>query len=155
VAEKMNGDCTLLPVESSFPRKRESILSPRRDSVIFLEKPQQDKYSFQGRCPFWDIGAGMEKSSFVYILASGLNGTLYVGVTSNLIKRIWEHREGVADGFSKQYGVKNLVWYEVHTEIMEAIRREKQIKKWDRRWKIELIQKSNPRWRDLYADIAT
>ncbi|ALK98740.1 hypothetical protein AB595_02465 [Massilia sp. WF1] len=97
----------------------------------------------------------MNKSSYVYILASGLNGTLYVGVTSNLIKRVWQHREGLADGFSKQYGVKNLVWYEVHAEIAEAIRREKQIKKWDRRWKLELIQKSNPRWLDLYADITS
>ena len=95
----------------------------------------------------------MDKSSYVYILASGLNGTLYIGVTSNLIKRVWQHREGLADGFSKQYGVKNLVWYEVHTDITEAIRREKQIKKWDRRWKVELIQKGNPRWRDLYAEI--
>jgi len=95
----------------------------------------------------------MDKSSYVYMLASGLNGTLYVGVTSDLIKRVWQHREGLADGFSKQYGVKNLVWYEVHTDITEAIRREKQIKKWDRRWKVELIQKGNPRWRDLYAEI--
>jgi putative endonuclease len=95
----------------------------------------------------------MDKSSYVYILASSLNGTLYIGVTSNLIKRVWQHREGVVEGFSKRYGVKDLVWYEVHSEIAEAILREKQIKKWDRRWKIELIQKSNPRWRDLYADI--
>jgi putative endonuclease len=101
------------------------------------------------------LGGGMDKSSYVYILASGLNGTLYVGVTSDLVRRIWEHREGVVDGFSKQYGVKNLVWYEVHTEIIEAIRREKQIKKWERRWKLELIQQSNPRWTDLYADITT
>ncbi len=95
----------------------------------------------------------MDKSSYVYILASGINGTLYVGVTSNLIRRVWEHREGVVDGFSKQYGVERLVWYEVHSEIAEAIRREKQIKKWNRAWKVELIQKANPRWLDLYADI--
>jgi putative endonuclease len=87
------------------------------------------------------------------MLASGLNGTLYVGVTSDLIRRVWQHREGVADGFTKQYDVKNLVWYEVHMDITEAIRREKQIKKWDRKWKIELIQKTNPRWCDLYAGI--
>jgi putative endonuclease len=99
------------------------------------------------------MGANMDKSSYVYILASGLNGTLYVGVTSDLIKRVWQHREGLADGFSKQYSVKHLVWYEVHTEIVEAIQREKQIKKWARAWKVELIQKSNPHWRDLYADI--
>jgi putative endonuclease len=83
----------------------------------------------------------MDKASYVYILAS------------DLVKRVWQHREGLADGFTKQYGIKNLVWYEIHTEIAEAIRREKQIKKWDRRWKVELIQQSNRRWRDLYADI--
>ncbi|MFS2015588.1 GIY-YIG nuclease family protein [Massilia sp. CT11-108] len=68
-------------------------------------------------------------------------------------KRVWQHREGLAEGFTKRYRVKMLVWYEIHADIMEAIRREKQIKKWDRSWKVELIQKTNPRWRDLYADI--
>lgn len=97
----------------------------------------------------------MEKSSYVYILASGLNGTLYVGVTSDLVKRVWQHREGLAEGFTKRYGVKDLVWYEPHADIMEAIRREKQIKKWVRAWKIELIQTMNPGWRDLYADITS
>ena len=97
----------------------------------------------------------MEKSSYVYILASGLNGTLYIGVTSDLVKRVWQHREGLAEGFTKRYGVKTLVWYEVHADIVEAIRREKQIKKWARHWKVELIQKMNPRWRDLYVDIAS
>ena len=95
----------------------------------------------------------MDRQSYVYILASGLNGTLYVGVTSDLVRRVWEHRDGLADGFTKRYGVKQLVWYEIHGDIMEAIRREKQIKMWERAWKVELIQKSNPRWRDLYADI--
>ena len=95
----------------------------------------------------------MEKSSYVYILASRLSGTLYIGVTSDLVKRVWQHREGLAEGFTKRYGIKTLVWYEVHADITEAIRREKQIKKWGRAWKVELIQKGNPRWRDLYADI--
>ena len=95
----------------------------------------------------------MEKPSYVYILASSLNGTLYIGVTSDLVKRVWQHREGLAEGFTKRYGIKTLVWYEVHADITEAIRREKQIKKWSRAWKVELIQKGNPRWRDLYADI--
>jgi len=95
----------------------------------------------------------MDKSSYVYILASSLNGTLYVGVTSDLVKRVWQHREGLADGFTKQHDIKNLVWYEVHSDITEAIRREKQIKKWNRNWKVELIQQKNPRWCDLYADI--
>jgi putative endonuclease len=95
----------------------------------------------------------VDKSSYVYILASAMNGTLYIGVTSDLIKRVWQHREGLAEGFTKRHGIKDLVWYEVHTDIMEAIRREKQIKKWERAWKVELIQKTNPRWRDLYKDI--
>jgi putative endonuclease len=95
----------------------------------------------------------MEKTSYVYMLASALNGSLYVGVTSDLVKRVWQHKEGLADGFTKRYAVKKLVWYEVHTDIMEAIRREKQIKKWERRWKVELIEGANPYWRDLYAAI--
>jgi putative endonuclease len=91
---------------------------------------------------------------YVYILASGLNGTLYIGVTSNLVKRVWEHKENLVAGFTKRYGVKNLVWYEVHEEMEAAIVREKRLKKWNRAWKIKLIQKTNPRWRDLYADIS-
>ena len=76
-------------------------------------------------------------------------------MTSDIVKRVWQHREGLTEGFTKRYGVKILVWYEVHADITEAIRREKQIKKWNRSWKVELIQKTNPRWRDLYAEIAS
>jgi putative endonuclease len=94
----------------------------------------------------------MEKPSYVYLLADRCYGTLYVGVTSNLVKRAWQHREACADGFTKKYGVKLLVWFEVHCDIREAITREKQIKKWNRAWKIALIQKENPGWRDLYLD---
>jgi putative endonuclease len=96
----------------------------------------------------------MEKSAYVYILASALNGTLYIGVTSNLVRRVWEHREGLADGFTKKYSVKRLVWYEVHSEIREAITREKQLKQWNRAWKLRLIHKANPCWRDLFEEIA-
>jgi putative endonuclease len=96
----------------------------------------------------------MDKSSYVYILASQPYGVLYIGVTSNLIKRVWEHREGVVEGFTKQYGVKRLVWFEVHSEIVHAITREKQIKKWNRNWKVNLVQESNPDWRDLYGDVS-
>ena len=78
----------------------------------------------------------MEKLFVVYILASRRNRTLYVGVTSNLSKRVWEHREGLADGFTKEYGIKQLVWYEVHGEAIAAITTEKQIKKWNRLWKL-------------------
>ncbi len=89
----------------------------------------------------------------VYMLASRRNGTLYVGVTSDLIKRIWEHKSDVVDGFTKRYGVHTLVWYEVHEEMLPAIAREKAIKEWKRKWKLELIEKANPSWRDLYQDI--
>jgi putative endonuclease len=95
----------------------------------------------------------MDKYSYVYLLASRPYGTLYIGVTSDLIKRVWEHREGLVTGFTKRYGVKNLAWYEVHEDIMAAITREKQLKEWKRAWKIELIQKTNPHWRDLFSVI--
>ena len=89
----------------------------------------------------------------VYILASKPNGTLYVGVTSDLIQRIWQHRNDLVEGFTKRYGVHRLVWYEVHECMESAIRRERAIKKWHRVWKIELIEKNNPTWRDLYNEI--
>jgi len=95
----------------------------------------------------------MDKIFAVYILASGRNGTLYTGVTSNLIKRIWEHREGVVDGFTKEHGVKTLVWYELTENPEAAITREKQIKAWKRGWKLKLIEEKNPDWRDLYSEI--
>jgi putative endonuclease len=96
----------------------------------------------------------LDKNYYVYLLASGRYGTLYTGVTSDLIKRAWQHREALAEGFTKRYDVKQLVWYEVHKDVQAAITREKQIKKWNRAWKIELIQEKNPQWRDLYEDIA-
>jgi putative endonuclease len=86
-------------------------------------------------------------------MASQRNGTLYVGVTGNLSQRIWEHKEGVYEGFTKQYGVKLLVWYEPYDYIFDAIQREKNIKKWPRQWKLNLIESFNPEWRDLYEDI--
>ena len=97
----------------------------------------------------------MEKAFYVYLLARQKNGTLYTGVTSDLVKRVWEHREGVVEGFTSKYGVKDLVWFEVHDNAISAISREKQLKKWNREWKINLIQQENPTWRDLYADITS
>ncbi len=85
----------------------------------------------------------------VYILASGRNGTLYTGVTSTLVARVRQHKHGTFEGFSKTYGCKTLVWYEVHAVMLDAIRREKQIKRWRRAWKLELIEAQNPEWRDL------
>ena len=89
----------------------------------------------------------------VYILASKHKGTLYVGVTSNLVQRVWRHKDDSVEGFTKRYGVHRLVWYESHASMESAIRREKAIKKWNRAWKIELIEKNNPTWRDLYGEI--
>lgn len=93
------------------------------------------------------------KQPCVYILASRRNGTLYTGVTSNLVQRVWQHKQGVAEGFTRKYKIKRLVWYEVHTEMHAAILREKQIKAGSRGKKLALIEKMNPEWRDLYDDI--
>lgn len=90
------------------------------------------------------------KQFYVYILCSRRNGTLYTGVTSDLIKRIYEHKNRLVEGFTKTYGVHCLVWYEVHRTADTAITREKQIKKWNRQWKLDLIEENNPEWNDLY-----
>ena len=93
------------------------------------------------------------KQYYTYILASRKNGTLYIGVTSDLPKRIYEHKQNLIDGFTKKYNVHTLVYYEVHNDILEAITRERRIKKWNRRWKMRLIEKMNSEWKDLYYEI--
>ncbi len=95
----------------------------------------------------------MNKKAYVYMLASKRNGTLYVGVTSDLIKRVWQHKNGLADGFTKKYSVKKLVYYEEHQNIQSAIHREKRLKEWKRKWKLELVEKFNPNWIDMYCNI--
>ena len=95
----------------------------------------------------------MTKNAYVYILASKRNGTLYIGVTNDLIKRIYEHKHDLVDGFTKRYRVHDLVYFEAHQDIQQAITREKQMKKWNRNWKLRLIEKTNPTWRDLYDEI--
>ncbi|MFP4128802.1 MAG: GIY-YIG nuclease family protein [Desulfonatronovibrio sp.] len=92
----------------------------------------------------------MSKQPAVYILASKRNGTLYTGVTSDLIKRVWQHKNNLVEGFTKLYGVHQLVWYELHDNMQSAIEREKRIKEWKRKWKLELIESMNPDWIDLY-----
>ena len=92
-------------------------------------------------------------SGYVYILASKKNGTLYTGVTSNLEQRIWEHREEITGGFTTRYGVKRLVWYQEYLNIGTAIVDEKRIKRWRRKWKLELIESMNPAWQDLYETL--
>lgn len=95
----------------------------------------------------------MLQDYYVYILASRKNGTLYTGITSDLPKRIWEHKNNAVKGFTEKYHVHQLVYYERHDDPEEAILREKRIKKWERSWKIRLIEKSNPEWKDLYDDL--
>ncbi|ADJ25490.1 Excinuclease ABC C subunit domain protein [Dehalogenimonas lykanthroporepellens BL-DC-9] len=90
---------------------------------------------------------------YVYLMASKPNGTLYIGVTNNLIRRVYEHKNDLADGFTKKYGIHTLVHFEQCNDILAAITREKQMKKWKRVWKIELIEQANPEWRDLYPEI--
>jgi putative endonuclease len=95
----------------------------------------------------------MSKLPAVYILASKRNGTLYTGVTSDLVGRAWQHREHVVEGFTKRHNATMLVWFEMHESMEGAITREKQIKKWNRAWKIRLIEEANPYWNDLYGGI--
>ncbi len=95
----------------------------------------------------------MEKQPAVYILASQPRGTLYIGVSSNLLQRIWQHKSGEVEGFTDRYEVQQLVYFEMHTDMPGAIMREKQLKKWKRDWKIALIEKDNPAWRDLWPDV--
>ena len=93
------------------------------------------------------------RGGWIYILTNGPNGTLYIGVMSNLIQRVWQHREGVVPGFTKRYGLKRLVYFEAYDDISVAIQREKNVKHWPRTWKVRLILASNPKWRDLYETL--
>jgi len=93
------------------------------------------------------------KQPAVYILASKANGTLYIGVTSDLIKRVWQHKNSVVEGFTRKYNVRYLVWYECHERMESAISREKALKNWNRGWKVRLIEERNPDWNDLYFDL--
>ena len=97
----------------------------------------------------------MNKQPCVYILANGKRGTIYIGVTSDLVKRVWEHQNGFVEGFTRRYKVHSLVWFEMHQTMESAISREKALKNWKRAWKLELIETGNPDWRDLYSEIAS
>lgn len=95
----------------------------------------------------------MTRGGWVYILASQRNGTLYIGVTNDLARRIYEHREGLIPGFTKKYGVRILIWYQRFDNIRAAISEEKRLKAWKRKWKLALIEQGNPQWRDLYDEV--
>lgn len=103
--------------------------------------------------PITELGQVHMKESYVYILASKYNGTLYIGLTTDLIKRIWEHKNKFVPGFTNKYNVTMLVYYEIFNDIRLAAAREKRLKEWKRQWKIDLIQKMNPDWQDLYRNI--
>jgi putative endonuclease len=94
-----------------------------------------------------------DKNYYLYIVASKKNGTLYIGVTGDLVKRTYEHKQNAIDGFTKKYNVHNLVYYETYKDIEEAILREKQMKKWNRKWKVRIIEENNPEWKDLYKEV--
>lgn len=95
----------------------------------------------------------MESAYYVYVMANKRNGTIYIGVTNDLMRRVYEHREGLMKGFTKRYGLKMIVYYEVFGSITNAIQRETSLKRWPRRWKLDLIEQRNPQWRDLYEEI--
>ena len=105
-------------------------------------------------CSKAGIQTTYDEAACVYLLASRRHGPLCVGVTSDLIKRVWEHKQGLVEGFTQRYQVHRLVWFELHETMESAIRREKAIKEWKRRWKLALIESKNPGWRDLYDDLA-
>ena len=98
-------------------------------------------------------GIGMSKQPAVYILSNKRNGTLYIGVTSNLIQRVWQHKNNLTPGFSQKYNLHRLIYFELFENMEVAIQYEKQLKKWHRKWKIELIENTNPEWNDLYLEI--
>ena len=95
----------------------------------------------------------MRKQYYVYVLASKRNGTIYIGITSNLIQRVWQHKEKFIVGFTKKYNVNKLVYFEADDDVEQAILREKRLKNWRRKWKVDLIEESNPDWKDLYNDL--
>ena len=121
------------------PKSADVFVIEKKEVILRLDRRIQEK---------------MGKQYFVYILASSRNGTLYIGITSDLIRRVWEHKTKQVDGFTKKYHVDNLVYFEVYEDPVNAIRREKRLKFYKRKWKIDLIEKSNPEWKDLYQKIS-
>ena len=115
--------------------------------------PTHKVLSFPRRRESRENKTSVNKQFYVYILANKRNGTLYTGITSNLTQRVWQHKNNIIEGFTQKYNVKTLVFYEVHDNVESAIAREKRIKKWRRAWKLQLIEKMNPQWNDLFEEI--
>lgn len=123
-----------------------------RHSVLDTESKMLNRVQHDGKSKL-SMTRNRMKKGFVYMMSNKQDGVLYIGVTSDIVKRVYEHKNGFVDGFTKQYNLKNLVYYEVYDDIEEAIKREKQLKNWHRDWKIELINKQNHYWEDLYESI--
>jgi len=154
------------PYQASVPVTNQPRFQPRLHKLVIPAKariqasvayqPNQILTGFQNVVIPAEAGIQTDETTMrpcVYILASRRNGTLYLGVTSNLMKRVWQHKNDLADGFTKRYQVHLLVWCELHPTMQSAIAREKTIKEWKRAWKIELIEKTNPQWQDLYEGL--
>lgn len=121
---------------------------------FFERTPSFSRVRIKGRSSTpTEWSPAVPKRGHAYLLASGRNGTLYVGVTSDLVRRVWKHHQHLVEGFTKRYGVDRLVYYEVHGSMEKAVRREKRLKRWHRSWKLELIEEVNPTWRDLYEEL--
>lgn len=123
-----------------------------RHSVLDTESKMLNRVQHDGESKL-SMTRNRMKKGFVYMMSNKQDGVLYIGVTSDIVKRVYEHKNSLVDGFTKQYNLKNLVYYEVYDEIEEAIKREKQLKNWHRKWKVELVNKQNPKWEDLYESI--
>ena len=132
-------------VDPSFPRRRESTLANQARARLIYQCAASSNWQVRLASP------AMQPA--VYLLASRRHGTLYTGVTSNLVQRIWQHRSHIMQGFTQRYEVTRLVWYEMHVTMESAIVREKQIKKWNRAWKLALIERMNPQWADLWEEV--
>jgi putative endonuclease len=130
-------------------------LGPRhhgfRDQSLFRHRQKESQLSY----PRHSRVGGNPGSPCVYLLANRRNGTLYAGVTSNLPQRVWQHKEDLAEGFTRRHGVHTLVWYEVHETMESAIVREKALKGWNRSWKLRMIEEGNLEWRDLYEELGS
>jgi putative endonuclease len=132
--------------DPTFSTLRQSVIQPKDAPPAPLVIPAEA--GIHGL----DFSPGV-KCGYLYIMASSANGTLYTGVTSNIARRVFEHREDMLDGFTKKYNVHRLVYFERYESVVKAIEREKRVKKWKRAWKIRLIEAHNPHWRDLYGDL--
>ena len=152
-------------LEYSVGSKADSLFKARKSTCSVLQNrpighsgldPESIVIAKHQQNTVWKIriqATSVNKQPAVYILASKRNGTLYIGVTSDLVKRIWKHKNKMVEGFTKRYNVHRLVWYELHESMESAITQEKRLKNWKRKWKLELIESINPKWLDLYHNI--